>query len=286
MGIGSAMLGLVATLKKDGYIPGHPSVIEIGAQQLASSVLESPESLHALQKAFGIGSPYTLPEMREESIAHGQLRNQYRDAPAARELWEWLGFTYAAIDIDGSEKAIPLDLNFDSIPAEHVGKYHLVTNFGTTEHIANQLNAFKVIHELTAHGGVMMHNLPSQGMINHGLLNYNPKFFWNLARSNGYQVISGNYRSSAEYYGLPQNIIDHVAPFDTSIRTRAENYKLADSSVVYVLQKMYDIPFVPPIDVPMGTTTDDEVLKKRYWTVFNENAFAAYPRYDGKARMP
>jgi hypothetical protein len=73
-----------------------------------------------------------------------------------------------------------LDLNFDGngIPTEHKGKYSLVTNFGTTEHVTNQLNAFKVIHDLTMPNGVMIHEVPAQGMFNHGLVNYNPKFFW------------------------------------------------------------------------------------------------------------
>jgi hypothetical protein len=62
-----------------------------------------------------------------------------------------------------------LDLDFDGIPTEHKGKYSLVTNFGTTEHVANQLNAFKIIDELTALNGVMVHELPAQGWFNHGL---------------------------------------------------------------------------------------------------------------------
>ena len=61
---------------------------------------------------------------------HGRFSIQY--APFARDFWHWLGFQYAAIDIDGSPGSIPLDLNFDSIPTEHNGRYSLVTNFGTT----------------------------------------------------------------------------------------------------------------------------------------------------------
>ena len=120
-------------------------------------------------------------------IVHGVLEHQEVTAPHARNFWHWLGLGYAAIDIDGSPDAIPLDLNYDDIPKPEKGKYQLITNFGTTEHVANQLNAFKVIHDLTAVNGVMVHNLPAQGMLNHGLVNYNFKFFWMLARSNGYK---------------------------------------------------------------------------------------------------
>ena len=114
-------------------------------------------------------------------------------APLARGFWTWLGCTYAAIDIDGTPGSIPLDLNVDDAPAAARGAFHLVTNFGTTEHIANQLNVFKVIHDLAVPGGVFVHEVPAQGMWNHGLVNYNPKFFWMLARSNGYEVIFMDY---------------------------------------------------------------------------------------------
>ena len=63
-----------------------------------------------------------------------------------------------------------------------------MTNFGTTEHVANQVNTFGVIHDLTAPDGLMLHAIPMQGMLNHGLFNYTPKFFWMLGRSNGYRI--------------------------------------------------------------------------------------------------
>ena len=72
------------------------------------------------------------------------------------------------------------------MPAEFVGRYDVVTNFGTTEHVANQLQSFKIIHDLAAAGALMLHVLPAGGTPNHGLVSYNPKFFWMLGRSNGY----------------------------------------------------------------------------------------------------
>ena len=83
-------------------------------------------------------------------VAHGDLPHLDSKAPPARHFWQWLGFEYAAIDIDGSPGSIPLDLNYDRIPTQAKGKYGLVSNFGTTEHVANQLNAFEIIHDLTA----------------------------------------------------------------------------------------------------------------------------------------
>jgi len=273
MGIGSDVIDLVGWLKRGRYLPDQPFLMEIGAQQLANSFLQSGSAIAALGKLFGRQRPFELQAPQSTHVIHGNLEHLAEAAPRSRDFWLWLGFEYASIDIDGSPGSLALDLNCDHTPAAHVGKYHLVTNFGTTEHIANQLNAFKVIHELTTHQGVMVHSVPAQGYFNHGLVNYNPKFFWMLARSNGYKFLSADFRTSDASYGLPQNIIDHVQGFDASIASRSENYRAVDASVFVVMQKVFDIPFVPPIDVPTGTKTNITALEERYWTVFQEGAF-------------
>jgi hypothetical protein len=45
-------------------------------------------------------------------------------------------------------------LNHEPTPQKFVGDFDLVVNFGTTEHLLNQYNAFKVIHDATKVGGV------------------------------------------------------------------------------------------------------------------------------------
>jgi hypothetical protein len=39
------------------------------------------------------------------------------------------------------------------------------------------------------------------------------------------------------------------------------------TSVVVALQKVFDTPFVAPLDVPTGTTTEHAALRERYWSV-------------------
>jgi hypothetical protein len=41
------------------------------------------------------------------------------------------------------------------------------------------------------------------------------------------------------------------------------------TSIVVALQKVFDTPFVAPLDVPTGATTDHASLRDRYWSVFN-----------------
>jgi hypothetical protein len=278
VGIGNVDLEVLIRLKKEGHIPDRSSVIEIGAQQLSNSFLEARASIDEIAALFEAPRPSPLPGPGVARLIDGQAVHLDAEAPRASEFWTWLGFDYASIDIDGSPGSIPLDLNYDSAPPNAVGKYQLVTNFGTTEHVANQLNAFKVIHELAAPGGLMMHTLPAQGMANHGLVNYNPKFFWMLARSNGYDWLYMEYSGSGVAYDVPQNIIDHGQVFRPDIVSRLAGHQMSDGGILVVLRKVYDIAFVPPLDVNTGTTTDNKALQERYWTVFKPNAFDALPR--------
>ena len=284
MGIGIDVPLVLGKLRKSGYLPTPSAVIEIGAQQLANSFLEGQLEVDALGELFRVKTKFAMPEVKPTHVVHGNLEHLDTQAPFARGFYEWLGFRYASIDIDGSPGSIPIDLNYDAVPRRHRGKYQLVTNLGTTEHVANQLNAFRAIHELTAPNGIMFHRLPSQGMFNHGLVNYNPKFFWMLARSNGYKFIDMDFWGSDEYYTLPQNAVDIIAEFQPDIVQRRDRYRAADSVLVVVMQKTLDIAYVPPIDVPTGTRTNLSWLERRYWTVLRPNVFDDL--YEMKEQLP
>src|SRR5258708_9798998 len=212
MGLGVDAIQLLSLLKQNGYLTGEASVIEIGAQQLATSFLKARRELDAIASLFNISGSCPLPEAEAAADAHGSLEPLARGAPYARDFWHWLGFRYAALDFEGPDST-PLDLNFDSTPPELAGAFLLVTNFGTTEHIANQLNAFNVIHDLAAPRGLMIHHVPFQGMLNHGLVNYNFKFFWMLCRGNNYRIIMASLSGAGNAYPLPQNILAGIPPF-------------------------------------------------------------------------
>ena len=217
MGIGVDVLDLLGLLRQGGYLPTPSRVVEIGAQQLGNSVLTAHSRVAALGALFDAKAKFALEDPKPTRIVHGDLEGLSPVAPAARELYEWLGFRYSAVDIDGSEGSLSLDLNYDSVPALDLGKCQLVTNFGTTEHVINQLNAFKIIHDFTARTGVMIHYVPAQGYFNHGLVNYNPKFFWLLMRSNNYKLVYQNVSLSTARYELPENIVRSTAQFSPDI---------------------------------------------------------------------
>jgi hypothetical protein len=262
VGMGASVLPLLMKLKRQGYIPNGSAVIEIGAQQLDESFIGATQDIAATGRLFGIPGP-------PPSFAWSGPRsdtNVLAGAPLAREFWTWLGLNYASIDIDGSPGSIPLDLNYDEVPAELVGRYDIVTNFGTTEHVANQLQSFKIIHDLAAAGALMLHVLPAGGAPNHGLVSYNPKFFWLLGRSNGYKIAFMTMGQSAPE-GLPSDLLEFLALYEPQAQSDFAAYKMVSTSIVVALQKVFDTPFVAPLDVPTGTTTEHAALRERYWSV-------------------
>ena len=272
MAIGNAAVELLIKLRTAEYLEPEGAVIEIGAQQLSDSLLAAPDRVAHLGRLFGTDQPLPLPRSQQSRD------NEFEDdwailtAPFARDFWQWLGFDYASVDIDGSPRSIPLDLNYDSVPSEAKGKYQLVTNFGTTEHIVNQLNAFNIIHDLTAPNGIMIHEVPVQGMVNHGLINYNFKFFWMLARSNGYKIIHADFMPAKDQSDLPDNIAEFLARSKLTAQSESLDYKVRDAGLLLAMQKSFDIAFVPPLDVDTGASTDFAPLKERYWTVFDPEA--------------
>jgi hypothetical protein len=266
MGIGSSDLDLLIRLRGAGFLEAPCAIIEIGAQQLSNHFFDD-ERLGELARLFG-ADPDGIPGLGKAASDRRGAQDLPADAPLAREFWEWLGLRYAAIDIDGSPHSIPLDLNYDRAPKAARGVYGLVTNFGTTEHVTNQLNAFEIIHDLTMPGGVMIHNLPTQGNASHGLFNYNMKFFWMLARSNEYEWLFLDYHHDGDCYGLRQDMIDAVAHYAPDIAGRATDISLSDDSILVAFRKVRDFAFVAPLDVNNGAKAPNAAIAERYWTVF------------------
>jgi len=258
MGISLQDVELLIRLRRDCYLPDRASVIEIGAQQISNSVLRNRSQVEELGRLFGTSSPVPLPTPLPFTQTPEGIERMPADAPLARDFWTWLGFSYASIDIDGTPGSIPLDLNFAEVPSALAHKHHLVTNFGTTEHVANQLNAFKIVHDLTAPNGVMMHTLPSQGGFNHGLVNYTPKFFWALAKSNDYRWLFFDFMADSTTYPVPDNLVEAVKPFHPEIVESAAGYRAAECSLCVAFQKRGNARFSPPIDGPPAEASPDK----------------------------
>lgn len=175
MGIWPGWFDLFLDLCRKGDLKPGDAMLDVGASELFCA--DNPERLNEVLEHFGAPQypPDELAIMANRAFAAGLFRRA--------------GFRYAAIDYSKFPGVIRRDLNRRGLPWWHRGRYRFVVNSGTSEHILNQWNVFKVIHDACGTGGIMYHGVPGWGDYEHGIIEYSPKFFWALAAANDYEII-------------------------------------------------------------------------------------------------
>ena len=129
-------------------------------------------------------------EQRESLIQRLIVASSTVDAFEAGRIYYDLYLSpsrYDAIDFHGIAQARQLDLNY---PINLDFQYDIVLNNGTAEHIFNIAQVFRTIHDHTKAGGLMVHEMPFTNWLNHGFYNLNPVILFDLAETNGYEMIS------------------------------------------------------------------------------------------------
>lgn len=107
----------------------------------------------------------------------------------ARELYEELGCSrYESLDANGRGTRL-CDLN---LPLHHLldlfGRFDLVTDFGTSEHIFNIAQAWDTMHALCKPGGIVAFDKPAEGYPDHGFYNVNRTWLLDIAGANNYEL--------------------------------------------------------------------------------------------------
>lgn len=90
-----------------------------------------------------------------------------------------------SVDMNGTPAALGLDLN---APLPLKCCYDISINHGTAEHIFNIGQVFRSMHDWTKAGGLMIHESPCTGWLDHGFYTLQPTLFYDLAAANGYKI--------------------------------------------------------------------------------------------------
>jgi len=241
MGLGPPVIELYRQLKLQGALDDITSVMELGSQDFWCPQQNLFKGLFA---AFGRPQP---------DLA--LLATTNTSQKPARLLYEALGIAYDCVDVDGRTGSLVLDLNFDTAPEEHWSKYGLVTNHGTSEHILNQYNVFKMMHDFTKPGGVMIHAVPFTVHLEHGFFNYQPNFFEALARYNSYETLG--------LWVGPDWQLASFIPWDPTLLDYLSLSSKTTHLLVAALRKMYDKPFCVPFQEIYEGMVPDEA-RSRY----------------------
>jgi SAM-dependent methyltransferase len=200
---------------------------------------ESSVHTQALIKGLAEGSAY--------DPVHGGKNEAF-----VGEMLEIAGFPYDSIDIADGFKTTILDLNYQRAPQSFLNAFDLVINFGTTEHLLNQLNAFQFVHDCTKPGGHIVHSVPCVGYSNHGYLTFTPRCIFDLAGYNDYEIVDFAYDVAQFGSNLMQPVRDYSSYFPrlascASLSDEAAN--VPDIGLFVVLKKKHDRPFLGALEI-------------------------------------
>ena len=175
MGTTPDQLDVICELHRKGFLPYPAAIADLGVQQFHAGS----------QKEF---DPF---------IAQFGGKAKAPDIGAfTGYLFKECGFSYTSFDIVDAPFCHRFDLNTDAVPQSMVGAFDLVLNFGTSEHVMNQFNAFKVMHDFAKPGGLIYGLLLQNGYDGHGLVRYTSRFVDLLAKANGYEIVRQTYHDN------------------------------------------------------------------------------------------
>jgi hypothetical protein len=256
MAYSESMLDQLMTWKKEGILPefrAGDAVVELGSQMLNGGSRNSKVAEFIQQ--FNPKAKDVLATLDKKFPVNPHYHSHLAD------IWPMCGVDYFSYDVDEAPSCHLMDLNFASVPDHHRGKARLLTNFGTTEHIANQFNAFKAAHDLMGVGSVAIHHVPFSGMLNHCLINYHPKFFFSLIVNNRYKLRYFEYSPPGKHADLGEgNDVfegDYIKALDNAPNSGTwANSPLPSGMLLLVIERRYDDEFVPPVDFTTGYFAD------------------------------
>jgi hypothetical protein len=233
------------------------SILDIGTSNLYSAAVDRVRQFVLKH------NPGDVDDLDEFSrrVAAGSLYDPsgagVRNQSWAGELFERAGMDYVSFDIAQGYKTTLLDLNRALLPSEFRGRFDLVLNFGTTEHVFNQLNA-----EASKVGGFIYHQLPATGYTDHCYFTYTGRFFFDLASFNAYEVFDFWLDGPAGFDSIWQAVRSHMNRHPTVERalSSVKAQKLAamdipNIAINVIYRKVRDTPFVAALDTSTSVGT-------------------------------
>lgn len=190
------------------------------------------------------------------------------------------GFDYISYDIFDGYKTFVFDLNFESVPKEHLNAFDLVLNCGTSEHVLGQYNCFKVMHDAVRVGGFIYHDLPFTGYLDHGYFNYQPKMFFDLAKANAYEIVEVSVGEPLETEDVVNHVIDFYQKQGVNIGSKDGGWKsslVPTGGISILLRKVSSAPFKVALETsttagPVKRAVQDYYKKGKKWSVWRKYA--------------
>lgn len=180
MGVSKAAAELLVDLSREARFSG--SALVLGRQDCVFSPAELA--------AWGARHGATLREPRSARADHSR-RYGTTERPGMSDdaFFHALGFdeTHALDRSDFEGADVIWDLN-EPLPAEHHGKFDLVYNGGTLEHVFHLPNALASVCAALRPGGRAVHVAPVSNAVDHGFYQFSPTLFYDYYVQNGWEL--------------------------------------------------------------------------------------------------
>lgn len=171
-------------LHRRGELPQGGALLEIGEANwygdLCASVIDAEVK--------------ALPESDRKTKSLANLA-RIRTMPAENDRFEAVKILYSALLTPKSMDAVdyhgPTAWKYDlnkRCPLPYLG-YDIVINHGTCEHIFNIGRIFETIHDSCKVDGLMIHESPFTGWIDHGFWTIQPTAYFDLSHANNYKMV-------------------------------------------------------------------------------------------------
>jgi SAM-dependent methyltransferase len=248
-------------------LPAGASVLDIGSSNLYSA---TPDGLrHFLSQYDSVeAGDHEFIERLAKGSKYGP--DGVANESFVGELLERAGLRYLSFDIADGYKTQIFDLNRDVLEERLHGAFDTVINSGTTEHVLNQLNAFRVIHDAVKRDGHMVHVLPCVGYVDHGFFAYTPRIFFDIAGYNNYELVLFEYQGPKQGKDLYSIVRDYRPYFPylsatlDAATTALATFRAPDVAAIVVFRKKRDARFCTPMEISTSvgqvTLTDPNVV--------------------------
>jgi hypothetical protein len=223
-------------LSKKGLLKPNSRILDIGTSYLHNL---TPDDASAFARLYG-GAEISA-EVAED-LARRSRPMVGKQMLYVSELLEHTSIQYVSYDVCPGHKTQLFDLNRENLADEVKGSFDLVLNFGTSEHVINQLNVFKIIHEALKVDGIAFHQSPSIGWVNHGYFCYHPRFYDDLQIANGYEKLDQFYAQTTHCSPPDIDFRDEERPLEPGSGSGAP-VSLPCCNLNAVYRKLEDTPF-------------------------------------------
>jgi hypothetical protein len=234
MTINTAVAKFLARALELGALPPGGAIFEIGESTIAG--------YNTAHELLEILSPFVPPERLQEAKrqieeAAGSKSHYWHGAGPARAVYHAVfePSLYISAELGLAPRRLCVDLNF---PVDLGGRqFDYVINNGTSQHVFDQANFFKTVHQATRAGGVMLHwtSYTGEQWLNFGYYAARPDLFFELAEANNYEVLLIGVLSDAGFWPISRG--------DDVVHVLRAHPELERAMLAAVLKKTVEAPF-------------------------------------------